>query len=395
MDNDDYKEIKDVEWESISNESSGGIKFSSTKKSGRAAAFLRMLVVILIAAISGGIAGAYVVERQYSKSGYVYPQSNQSSLGQDDNNTKTADIPSNAITKVAQTVGPAVVAISNSTQGFIGEVAESSGSGIIFDPNGYIVTNNHVIEGADKITVKLSSGKTLDAKLVGQDPRTDLAVIKVEAQNLPVAKFGDSSKIKVGDIAIAIGNPLGEYAGSVTAGIISAVNRTINYDGAKYQVLQTDAAINPGNSGGALCDEAGEVIGINSLKIPTTQNAEGLGFAIAINETKGVIKSLMDYGKVSRPYLGIYGGTTKPENNNGIQGVYVNEVIQGAGAAAAGVKPTDIIVGIDHKPIKTMEELQDDLDKHKIGDAVPCTIWRNGKTIEINIILSDSSTATK
>lgn len=394
MDNNEYKEIKDVEWESISNENRGGIRFNSAKRNGRSAAFLKMVIVILIAAVSGGIAGAYVVERQYNKLGYVYPQSNQSSLGENDNSTKTADISSNAITKVAQTVGPAVVAISNSTGGFIGEV-ESSGSGIIFDPNGYIVTNNHVIDGADKITVKLSSGKTLDAKLVGQDPRTDIAVIKVEAQNLPVAKFGDSSKIKVGDIAIAIGNPLGEYAGSVTAGIISAVNRTINYSGAKYKVLQTDAAINPGNSGGALCDEAGEVIGINSLKIPTTQNAEGIGFAIAINEVKDVIKSLMDYGKVSRPYLGIYGGTTKPENNNGIQGVYVNEVVQGGGAAAAGVKPTDIIVGIDHKPIKTMEELQDTLDKHKIGDAVPCTIWRNGKTIDINIILSDSSTGTK
>jgi serine protease Do len=391
MDNDDYKEIKDVKWESLESKDEGCIKFRSTKKSGKAAAFIRMVAVILVAAVSGGAAGAYVVEKKHNESGYIYPQNNQTLLNQNDN-TKTADIPANSITKVAQTVGPAVVAISNSTEGFIGEVDESSGSGIIFDPNGFVVTNNHVVEGADKITVKLSSGKTLAAKLVGSDPRTDIAVIKVEAQNLPTAKFGDSSKTKVGDVAIAIGNPLGEYAGSVTAGIISAVNRTINYAGAKYKVLQTDAAINPGNSGGALCNEAGEVIGINSLKIPTTQNAEGLGFAIAINEVKDVIKSLTSFGKVSRPYLGIYGGTTKPENNKGIQGVYVNEVVQGGGAAAAGVKPTDIIVGIDHNPVKTMEELQDSLDKHKIGDAVPCTIWRNGKNVELNIILSDSKT---
>lgn len=390
MDDNDYREIKDVKWESISNQDECGIKFKKTKSGGRILPFFRTIALILIAAVSGGVAGAYVVEKKYNKPGYASPQNNSSLSQPGDNNTNTTDIPPNAISKVAQIVGPAVVAISNSTDGFMGEEDGPSGSGIIFDPSGFIVTNNHVVDGSDKITVKLSSGKTLDAKLIGSDPRTDIAVLKVEAQNLPAAKFGDSSKMKVGDLAVAIGNPLGEYAGSVTAGIISAVNRTINYAGAKYKVLQTDAAINPGNSGGALCNEAGEVIGINSLKIPTTQNAEGLGFAIAINEVKDVIKSLVSYGKVSRPYLGIYGGTTKPEKNNGVQGVYINEVVQGGGAAAAGVKPTDIIVGIDHKTVKTMEELQDVLDKHKIGESVPCTIWRNGKTIEVNIILSDS-----
>lgn len=386
MDNNGFKEIQDVQWENIGNKE-GTIRFRRTKRLGRAKYFLKTVSVIVVAAISGGVAGAYVVERKYSQSEYTYPQKNQASFQTQNNGTKAASIPSNTIASVAQTVGPAVVAISNSSKEIIGEVEDGSGSGIIFEQNGLIVTNNHVIEGGDKITVKLSSGKTLNAKLVGADARTDIAVIKVDAQNLPVAKFGDSSKMKAGDIAVAIGNPLGEYAGSVTAGIISAVNRTINYNGAKYKVLQTDAAINPGNSGGALCNEAGEVIGINSLKIPTTQNAEGLGFAIAINEVKGIINSLVSYGKVSRPYLGIYGGTAKSENS--VQGVFVNEVVKGSGAAAAGVKPTDIITAIDHKAIKTMEELQNAVDKHKIGDAVSCTIWRNGKSMDVSIILAD------
>lgn len=236
---------------------------------------------------------------------------------------KNEQLPKNSITKVAESVGPAVVGISNKTEGYFGQEDQGSGSGIIFDPNGYIVTNNHVIDGAQKITIKLSTGKVLNASLVGTDRRSDLAVIKVDAKNLPVAKFGDSSKVKVGDVAIAIGNPLGEeFAGTVTAGIVSATNRKIQYAGAVYKLIQTDAAINPGNSGGALCNDAGEIIGINSLK----EKAEGIGFAISINEAKDIIKSLMDYGKVSRPYLGVAGKTISSEQT-GVSGAYVAEVV--------------------------------------------------------------------
>lgn len=403
MDDSGYKEVRDVEWESINgNKEEGGIKFRKKKKLGVFNAFFRIIFIILIAAVSGGAAGAYIVNKKYSEISYVYPKASIKIDGETTKSettktetTRTEEIPSNSINKVAETVGPAVVSISNSNSGFESDADEGSGSGIIFDSKGYIVTNNHVIDGADKLTVKLSGGKILNAKLIGADPRTDIAVIKVDAQNLPTAKFGDSSKMKVGDLAVAIGNPMGEYAGSVTAGIISAVNRTINYQGAKYKVLQTDAAINPGNSGGALCNESGQVIGINSLKVPSIQNAEGIGFAIAINGVKDVINSLVSYGKVSRPYLGVSGGTVKPDNESGVRGVYISEVSQGSGAAAAGVKPTDIIIQVDNKKVETIEELQEIIEKHKIGDAVPCTIWRNGKDIKVNIILSDSKNSEK
>jgi len=186
-------------------------------------------------------------------------------------------------------------------------------------------------------------------------------------------------------MAIAIGNPLGEeFAGTVTAGIVSAINRKIQYGGALYKLIQTDAAINPGNSGGALCNDAGEIIGINSLK----EKAEGIGFAISINEAKDIIKSLMDYGKVSRPYLGVAGKTISSEQT-GVSGVYVAEVVQGSGAAAAGIKPTDIIVELDGKKVTKFEDLADILDTHKVGDTVKAKIIRNSKYKEGNIILSE------
>ncbi len=186
-------------------------------------------------------------------------------------------------------------------------------------------------------------------------------------------------------MAIAIGNPLGEeFAGTVTAGIVSAVNRKIHYAGALYKLIQTDAAINPGNSGGALCNDAGEIIGINSLK----EKAEGIGFAISINEAKDIIKSLMDYGKVSRPYLGVSGETISSEQTR-VSGVYVTEVVQGSGAAAAGIKPTDIIVELDGKKVTKWDDLGEIVGSHKIGDTVKVKILRNDKYKEVNIKLSE------
>lgn len=394
MDENKYEQINDVKWEST-NSAEGEINFRNNKKRRRIKGFFNTVAIILIAAMSGGAAGAYIV--YYKSADKSTNQTNQSLIQQDTskNQVSTSDTSKNAVTKVAQTVSPAVVGISNKEEGYFGLQDSSSGSGIIIDSNGYIVTNNHVIENAAKVTVKLSSGKVLDAKVVGADQRSDLAVIKVDAKNLPVAKFGDSSKVKVGDLAIAIGNPLGEeFAGTVTAGIISALNRTIQYDGAIYKVLQTDAAINPGNSGGALCDEQGEVIGINSLKMGAAENAEGMGFAISINEAKDIIKSLMNNGKVSRPYIGI-SGQDVVSNNSDVQGAYVMEVVAGSGAAAAGVKPTDIIIELDGQKVTKFDDLASILDKHKVGDAVSCKLLRNGKTISVNIILSELKQANK
>jgi serine protease Do len=388
LEKDQQTKVSDVKWETVNdNENKGEIKFKSKKKR-KFNGFFKILAVALICAVFGGVGGAIVFNNEYKN---MTKTLSGSSLTQQNNSSslsKMADVSTSAITKTAATVGPAVVGISNKAQGNFGLQDVDSGSGIIFDSKGYIVTNNHVIDNASKITVKLSSGKVLDAKVVGTDARSDLAVIKVDATNLPIAKFGDSSKVSVGDTAIAIGNPLGEeFAGTVTAGIISATNRQINYGGAIYKLIQTDAAINPGNSGGALCNSNGEVIGINSLKLGASENAEGMGFAITINEAKTIISSLMKTGTVIRPYLGILGQDAVSETNN-VQGVYVNEIVAGSGAAAAGIKPTDIIVELDGTKVQKFSDLAGIIDKHKIGDKVTCKILRKGKTVSVNVTLT-------
>lgn len=380
MDEHKYNEVTDVSFEEIDSRSSN-IKFK--KKNRKGSQFFKLIAIIVISALSGALGGAYVIQR------YQGNQSNNGNTVIQQTQVSTKELPKNAITKVAETVGPAVVGINNKGETFWGDVEQGSGSGIIFESNGYIVTNYHVISGASKVTVKLSTGKVFTAKLVAADKRSDLAIIKIDANNLPIVKFGDSSKVRVGDLAIAIGNPLGEeFAGSVTSGIISALNRKMEYDGAIYKVLQTDAAINPGNSGGALCNENGEIIGINSLKIGAESNAEGMGFAIASNEVKSIVDSLMNYGKVKRPALGVMGQAVSYKNGE-VKGFYVSEVITGSGANTAGIKPTDIITEVDNTPIKSYEDLAGILDEHKIGDTISIKIWRSGNTITKNLILSE------
>jgi serine protease Do len=389
IDDDPDNAYKDVEWQNADNGETGRIEIRNCNKKKKLDNAMKVIAFVLIAVFSGGISGLYVANKIASQT-YNYSSASQDGNSSSSGTSSTVGASSNAINKVAEIVGPAVVGIvisGNTTSPLTSD--SYSGSGIIFDSNGYIVTNNHVIEGAANITVKLASGKSLVAKVVGADSRSDLAVIKIDAVNLPVAKLGDSSKVKVGDLAIAIGNPLGEeFAGTVTSGIISALNRTIQYEGSVYKVLQTDAAINPGNSGGALCNKDGEVIGINSLKIGASDNAEGMGFAISINEAKTIMDSLMSTGKVSRPYLGIYGATVVAGNNS-IEGVYVKEVVSGSGADAAGIQPTDIITELDGQKVKEFDEISTILDKHKVGDMISCNIQRGGKTITVNITLSE------
>lgn len=389
-------EIKDVDWKNVNN-TEGEIKFRKNRRKNKASIFIKGMFFVLIASASGGITAEYIVTNKYPPNAYV-PNSKSIFEQKKNINDNIKELPKNIVTKVAESVGPSVVGINNSGEDFFGrENLQGSGSGIIFKADGYIVTNYHVIKDASSIGVQLVNGSSpLTAKIIGYDKRSDLAVVKVNAQNLPVAKFGDSSKMKVGDIAIAIGNPLGEqFAGTVTAGIISAVNRKIKISDpdtseiTTYKVLQTDAAINPGNSGGALCNEAKEVIGINSLKFGGTKNnIEGMGFAISINGAMKVIDSIMKYGHVSTPYIGIYGRTVVSEDKK-VKGVYIQEVIKGTGAEKAGIKPTDIILELDNTPISKFENLSDVVDKHKVGDIISCKIWRNGKIIEFEIALSE------
>lgn len=389
IDDDPDSAYKDVEWQNADNGETGRIEIRNCNKKKKMDNAMKVIAFVLIAIFSGGVSGAYVANNFASKT-YNYSSNSQDGNNSSSGNSSSGSASSNAINKVAEIVGPAVVGIVISGNTTTPLTSDSySGSGIIIDSNGYIVTNNHVIDGAANITVKLSSGKSLAAKVVGADSRSDLAVIKIDAVNLPVAKLGDSSRVKVGDLAVAIGNPLGEeFAGTVTSGIISALNRTIQYDGSVYRVLQTDAAINPGNSGGALCNKEGEVIGINSLKIGASDNAEGMGFAISINEAKTIIDSLMSTGKVSRAYLGIYGATVVAGNNS-VEGVYVKEVVAGSGAYDAGIQPTDIITELDGQKVKEFDEISTVMDKHKVGDMISCKIQRGAKTITVNITLSE------
>ncbi len=299
------------------------------------------------------------------------------------------------VVPIAKKVSPTIVAISlkTRTRDYFGRIYEGqgTGSGIIIDNKGHIVTNNHVVEGAQDITVILNDGKELEATLVGGDSQTDLAVIKVDPSKLTVAELGDSSKLEVGELAVAIGSPMGtEYAGSVTAGIISGLNRKVSVGDNSIKLIQTDAAINPGNSGGALVNSEGKVIGINTIKFAET-TVEGMGFAIPINEAKPIIQEIISKKKIARPYLGISGETVTKEmadKSKVPQGVYVVDVVGYSGAERAGIKKGDIITKLDGKVIKTIEELIEEIQKHKAGDTVQVEIYdlQNGyKTVSVKL----------
>lgn len=304
------------------------------------------------------------------------------------------------VVAIAEKVSPAVVRITNiSGRDFFQSPVSSTGSGVIIDSEkGYIVTNYHVVEGAQRLEVTLSGGQSYLAQLVGGDSQSDLAVLKIDAPNLPQATLGDSNKLKVGEMAVAIGNPLGEeFAGSVTYGVISALNRKITVEARPGEeltlnVIQTDAAINPGNSGGALVNSRGEVIGINSVKIQRT-DVEGMGFAIPISEAKPIIQQLIEQGYVSRPFLGIYNfQEITPHIAQWYKlpvGIYVGGVVPGGPAEKAGMKAEDIITALDGKEISSTADLQELLSQKQVGDVVSVTVARGSRQLELKITLGE------
>lgn len=330
---------------------------------------------------------------------------------------QTADTP---VTAIAEKVGPSVVGVKVSFKSadffFGGEQQQAGeGSGIVIRANGYILTNYHVVEGAiDARTRKMSAGskievvlpsqptKSYTAQYIGGDTKTDLAVIKIDAANLPVPEFGNSSKLKVGELAVAIGNPGGmELAGSVTVGVISGLNRTIPIeDGTQLKLIQTDAAINPGNSGGALVNSKGQIIGVNRLKIAAS-GFEGLGFAIPINTVKEITDQLVANKYVKgRPYLGVsinqnYTAEIAKANNMP-EGAYVADVELLSAAERAGIQVGDIITSFDGIKVKNYNDLETQKSKHKPGDTVKAEIFRpnpdgnGGKTLTKTIILGES-----
>ena len=259
------------------------------------------------------------------------------------------------------------------------------GSGVIISKNGYIVTNYHVISAATKITVKTHNGKVYTAKLIGSDPKTDLAVIKIDANNLKPITFTNSNKIEVGDIALAIGNPFG-LRESVTAGIVSALNRTSIGLNDYENFIQTDAAINPGNSGGALVDLEGRLIGINSAILSSSGGNNGIGFAIPSNMVKFVVTSLITKGKVVRGYLGVMISNIDASKANlyGIDhGVLINQVEPNTAASQAGLKAGDIIVAVDGEAVNNAGELRDKIAFKGAGTEITLKVYRNGEYITL------------
>lgn len=267
-----------------------------------------------------------------------------------------------------------------------------SGSGVIIRQDGYIVTNNHVIEGATDIEVTLTNNKTFKAELIGADPATDVALIKVDAQGLPVIPFGDSDKLRLGEWVLAIGSPY-NLRSTVTAGIVSAKGRSIPDNSREFKIesfIQTDAAVNPGNSGGALVDKAGNLVGINTAIVSQTGAYAGYSFAVPVNIVKRIVDDLMDFGSVRRAVLGVVMSPITQEiadklKLSSLNGVYIVEVSPGSAAEQAGVKKEDVLVKIDSVQVTNASSVQEMVSGFYPGDKATLTVIRNGKEKELEV----------
>ncbi|MCE9546649.1 MAG: trypsin-like peptidase domain-containing protein [Planctomycetia bacterium] len=305
-----------------------------------------------------------------------------------DSDNELLDAYSRAVTSTVDAVGPAVVNIEirRQAQGERG----GSGSGFVFQEDGFILTNSHVVHGVDKIRVTLSDGFQLDAKLIGDDPATDLAVIRVRSSELPTVPLGDSSAVKVGQLAIAIGNPFG-FQASVTAGVVSALGRTLRSISGRLieNVIQTDAALNPGNSGGPLVDSRGRVIGVNTAIILP---AQGICFATASNTARFVAAELVARGKVRRAYLGVASQDVilhrhVIQEHDLLQegGVLVLSAENGSPAAQAGLREGDVMIELDDRPVTGVDDLHRLLAPEKIGRAAEVVVLRDSRQVRLRV----------
>ena len=356
--------------------------------------FVALASLCLISAIIGGLTTVAAMPIIYPSNLSPIQADNPSSITQVAYTANETKFP---VAQIAKNVGPAVVGVSNfqASRGSSDLLEAGSGSGFIIDATkGLIATNNHVIEGAKKITVSLSDGRNLDAKLVGADPRTDLAVLQIsDTENLTAVNIGDSSKIEVGESVVAIGNPGGdEFARSVTTGVISATNRTLDLQGvASFNLIQTDAAINPGNSGGPLVNYQGQVIGINSVKY-AEPGFEGMGFAIPISDALPTLQQLITSGVAKHPALLV---STDDQylpyamSNDKPLGAYISGVTQNGPAAKAGIMKGDVITKIDDVKIQNSSDLIRELYKNKVGDKVAVTYIREGVAKQVEATLGE------
>ena len=348
-------------------------------------------ILIVILSFTAGLSGSLLGYKFLPKQTVVYTDKNASNIV----NTNSVG---KSIQDIADTNMKSVVEIMTETtvNSFFNTstIQTGAGSGVIISEDGHIVTNNHVIEDATNVIVRLSDGSEHIATLVGTDSKFDLAVIKIEHDNLLPAIVGDSDKSRIGDEVVAIGNPLGKFGGSVTDGIISGINREVQLSNHTMSLLQTNAQINPGNSGGGLFDANGNLIGIIVAK-SIGKEVEGIGFAIPINDAVDVIDQLITHGYVTnRPTLGIslsevpYGGMLKA-------GLYIAEVFEDSAAQQAGLLANDRIIGIDDIEVATYNDLSKYLSSKKVGDTIKMSVVRNDKILVVDVTLKSSKIETE
>jgi S1-C subfamily serine protease len=310
---------------------------------------------------------------------------------------RALDAYSQIVVDAAELAGPSVVSIRRRRADWRArepfEPATGAGSAVIVSPDGYALSNHHVVDGAERLEALLADGSSLDADLVGSDPATDLALLRLGGSGLPAARLGASEGLRAGQLVVAIGNPFGLQA-TVTAGVISAVHRTLRGVGGRLieDVIQTDAALNPGNSGGALVDSAGAVIGINTAIVG---GAQGICFAVPIDTAKWVIPELLREGRVVRGYLGFAGQTTPLDRRLARRlglGVPAAVVVMGVGeggpAAAAGLVPGDLILAVDGQPTPSVDAIHKLLDRKSIGRTLPVRLVRNGRALELPVTVA-------
>lgn len=356
-----------------------------------------LVVVGLVLSAACGFGGGMLASRMNSSNGVMYQ-----SVRQVSDSGSASEGEAMTTQQVVDTVGNSVVEIRTETvtrdQFFQQAVTEGAGSGVILSEDGYIVTNDHVVDGANTINVTTKDGQSYTATLIGTDSSSDIALLKIDATGLTAAVMGDSSQLAVGESVIAIGNPLGELGGTVTEGIISATEREITIDGETMSMLQTDAAINPGNSGGGLFNTYGELVGIVDAK-STGSGVEGLGFAIPINDAKTVVESLRTNGYVTgRPALGVSLldiDSSQAAMQYGVSstGTYVAEVTQGSGAANAGIQAGDRIVSVDGNAVTTSEDVRSAITEKNVGDTVSIQVERDGQMVTLDVTLGEQSSS--
>ena len=362
----------------------------------KGALVLCMVITMILSALLGAFLGGAFSGRSSASDGRAARNdSDLSELNLSDATGSELTV-SEIIDKNADAVVEIVV--EGTEQGMWGQMqlVQGAGSGVIVKEDGYIATNNHVVEGANKVEVTLHNGEVYNATVVGTDPENDIAVIKIDASGLTTAVIGDSSKVAVGDLAVAIGNPLGQLGGTATSGIISALDRTLEIEGTTLTLLQTDAAINGGNSGGGLFNGSGELIGIVESKASAV-GVEGLAFALPINSVSGIINDMIENGGTvetgrSTPAVGVVISEVSEDNAQyyGLDsaGVYIAQVT-GSNAQKAGFKEQDRIVSIDGEQISTSSEFISIVRSHKVGDTVTIVVSRNGQELEIKTELEE------